>query len=158
MVTCASGQIRIDDASVEGEIAVSEEVASSLVTPHLQLLRLELVFSMDEPVELPPFRGNLWRGVLGPALKRIDEGVLPGLSTGQIAPGTLYRTIFESPPPPDATRMRRYDATPHPYVIDAPGTPNFQRLEAGAKERIGLTLIGRAATATEAVLPPCQQR
>ena len=28
---------------------------------------------MDEPVSLPAFRGNLWRGVLGPALKRIER-------------------------------------------------------------------------------------
>jgi hypothetical protein len=126
--------------------------AAMLVLPRLPLLRLELVFAMDEPVELPPFRGNLWRGVLGPALKRIDEGLLPGLSMGQVEPGTLYRTFFESPPPPDATKMRLYDAAPHPYVVDAPGAPGFKRLEAGEMERIGLTLVGRPATAVEAVL------
>src|ERR1700674_762526 len=82
--------------------------------PRLPLLRLELVFAMDEPVELPPFRGNLWRGVLGPALKRIDEGLLPGVSTGEVEPGTLYRTFFESPPPPNAGKMRLYEAAPHP--------------------------------------------
>ncbi len=107
---------------------------------------------MDEPVELPPFRGNLWRGVLGPALKRIDEGLLPGLSTGAVEPGTLYRTFFESPPPPDARKMRRYTAVPHPYVVDAPGASAFERLDAGATVRIGLTLVGRPATAVEAVL------
>jgi CRISPR-associated endoribonuclease Cas6 len=151
-VTCDPDTIRIDAGISQGEITVSEEIASLLTMPRLALLRLDLVFAMDEAVELPPFRGNLWRGVLGPALKHIDAGLLPGLSTGEIAPGTLYRTLFVSPPPPDATRMRRYEATPHPYVIDAPATPNFQRLEAGATERIGLTLVGRAATAAEAVL------
>ena len=133
-------------------MAVPEEVVSSLVAPCLPLLRLHLTFTMDEPVQLPPFRGNLWRGVLGSALKRIDEGMLAGLSTGQITPGTLYRTLFESPPPPDATHMRLYDATPHPYVIDAPSKPQAERLEAGATVEIGLTLVGRAATAVEAVL------
>lgn len=125
---------------------------TALVPPRLPLLRLELVFTIDEAVQLPPFRGNLWRGILGPALKRIDEGLLPGLVTGAIAPGTLYRTFFESPPPPDAAKMRRYNAVPHPYVVDAPGAPRFQRLDAGATERIGLTLVGCAATAVEAVL------
>ena len=107
--------------------------------PQLSLLRLDLRFRLDEPAELPPFRGNLWRGVLGPALKRIDEGLLPGVDAGDIGIGSLYRTFF-------APNM------PHPYVVDAPGAPGFRRLEPGAEERIGLTLVGRAATATEAVL------
>jgi CRISPR-associated endoribonuclease Cas6 len=132
--------------------SLSQEAPGSVVAPRLPLLRLELVFAMDEPVELPAFRGNLWRGVLGPALKRIDEGVLPGLSTGEVAPGTLYRTFFESPPPPEARKMRLYDAVPHPYVVDAPSVSTVRRIEAGARERIGLTLIGRPATAVEAVL------
>jgi hypothetical protein len=133
-------------------VTVHPVAAPVFVLPQLPLLRLELTFAVDEPVELPPFRGNLWRGILGPALMRIDEGLLPGVSTGEIARGTLYRAFFESPPPPDATKMRLYTRAPHPYVVDAPGRPGFERLEAGATERIGLTLAGRAASAVEAVL------
>src|SRR5882757_3109206 len=77
------------ESRADGATAPIAEAAAPMVVPHLPLLRLELVFAMDEPVELPPFRGNLWRGVLGPALKRIDEGVLPGLSTGELERGTL---------------------------------------------------------------------
>jgi hypothetical protein len=131
---------------------VSEKAGCAVALPKLPLLRLELAFAMDEPVELPPFRGNLWRGVLGPALRRIDEGLLPGVSTGALPAGTLYETFFESRPPPAAEKMRLYDRAPHPYVIDAPGAPGARRLEPGAVERIGLTLVGRAATAVEAVL------
>src|SRR5712692_11479470 len=109
---------------------------AAFALPRLPLLRLDLAFAMDEPVELPPFRGNLWRGILGPALMRIDVGLLPGISTGEIERGTLYRTFFESPPPPDAAKMRLYSAAPHPYVVDAPGAASFARLEAGAHERI----------------------
>lgn len=120
--------------------------------PRLPLLRLDLTFVMEEPGLLPPFRGHLWRGVLGPALKRIDEGLLPGVSTGALTPGTLYRTFFEPQPPPDTTKMRLYNAVPRPYVVDAPGQPGFRRVDAGEEERIGLTLVGCAATAAEAVL------
>lgn len=129
-----------------------EAAAPLSSVPHLPLLRLELTFVIDEPVVLPPFRGSMWRGVLGPALKRIDEGLLPGLSTGLLEPGSLYRTFFESPPPADTTKMRLYTAVPHPYVVDAPGQPGFRRLEPGAAEKVGLTLVGRAASAAEAVL------
>ena len=48
--------------------------------------------------------------------------------------------------------MRRYEAVPHPYVVDAPGASAFERLDAGAQVTIALTLVGRAATALEAVL------
>jgi hypothetical protein len=128
------------------------EAAVQFAAPRLPLLRLQLTFGMDEPVVLPSFRGNLWRGVLGLALKRIDEGILPGLCYGAVEPGTLYRTFFESPPPPDAKKMRRYEAAPHPYVVDAPSASAAERIEAGATLRIGLTLVGRPATALEAVL------
>jgi hypothetical protein len=48
--------------------------------------------------------------------------------------------------------MRLYGAAPHPYVVDAPGASGLRRLAQGATEQIGLTLVGRAATAQEAVL------
>lgn len=123
-----------------------------LEEPRLPLLRLELVFTVDEPVELPAFRGNFWRGVFGPALKWIDQGIVPDLSTGNIAAGSLYRTFFDSAPPPDAAKMRLYQAIPHPYVLDAPTAAPVTRLKTGDQERIALTLVGRAATAVEAVL------
>jgi hypothetical protein len=123
-----------------------------LGAPLLPLLRLELTFTIEEPVLLPPFRGGMWRGVLGPALKRIDDGFLPEVSTGALERGTLYSTFFETPPPPDAAKMRLYNAVPHPYVVDAPGQPGFRRIAPGEEERIGVTLVGRAATAVEAVL------
>lgn len=141
--------------SNEGAFGASRQSAfrtPDLTPPQLPLVRLDLRFVMDEPALLPPFRGNMWRGVLGAALKRIDEGLLPGVPTGEIEPGSLYRTFFETPPPADGTMMRGYNAAPHPYVVDAPGQPHFRRVEAGAEERIGLTLVGRAATAAEAVL------
>src|SRR5438552_7141705 len=86
-------------SSVHDGIAASLAVAPALIPPQLPLLRLELVFVMDEPIVLPPFRGNLWRGILGPALKRIDEGLLPGVSTGDLPQGTLYDTFFATRPP-----------------------------------------------------------
>lgn len=48
--------------------------------------------------------------------------------------------------------MRRYNAVPHPYVIYAPSQFGFRHLKQGDEERIALTLVGRAATAVEAVL------
>ncbi len=126
--------------------------ASRMATPRLPMLRLDATMTFEEPARLPPFRGHLWRGVLGAALKWVDDGVLPGFSTGTIPAGTLYRTLFESPPDPNVGRMRRYDATPHPYVIDAPPVAGYQDRQPGDQERFSLTLIGEAATAAEAVL------
>ncbi|WP_170263642.1 CRISPR system precrRNA processing endoribonuclease RAMP protein Cas6 [Blastochloris sulfoviridis] len=110
----------------------------------LPLLRLDLAFMIDEPVMLPGNRGNLWRGILGPALKRIDEGVLPGLSHGELAPGSLYDTFIGE--------GSRSAGAPRPYVIDAPSRMGTHPVARGDIERIGLTLIGRPASAVEAVL------
>lgn len=90
--------------------------------------------------------------MLGAALKRVDDGLLPGVDVGEIGIGSLYRTFFESPPSPNAVKMRRYQNVPHPYVVDAPGALGFRRVEADAEERIGVTLVGQAGSAAEAVL------
>jgi len=121
--------------------------------PRLDVLRLELLFAIDEAVVLPANRGNMWRGIFGAALKRIDEGVLPGLSTGLIDTGRLYETFFE----PEVSAgvvggINLHGGAPHPYVVDAPAASGYQEIPAGATERIGLTLIGKPASAVEAVL------
>ncbi|WP_315783331.1 MULTISPECIES: CRISPR system precrRNA processing endoribonuclease RAMP protein Cas6 [unclassified Bradyrhizobium] len=101
---------------------------------------------------MPANRGSLWRGVLGSALKRLDEGILPGISTGHVAPGSLYDTFFASRAAARDGSDMPGDSAPRPYVVDAPPAGGVQSLARGTVETIGLTLIGRPASAVEAVL------
>jgi hypothetical protein len=120
----------------------------SLSEPHLPLTRYRLVFRAQEPFALPPFQGAVWRSVFGNALKAMSERAA---ALGQPDRAELYRYFFETPPPPDAPKMRLYETAPHPYVIAA--EPNFEPHDVarGAHVLVELTLIGSSNDAVDAV-------
>jgi hypothetical protein len=78
--------------------------------------RLRLI--AEEPLQLPPYAGSAWRGLLGHRLRA--AACVTGLRkcTGcLLRTSCVYAYVFETPPPPDTTRMRRYPAAPHPFVL-----------------------------------------
>lgn len=103
---------------------------------------------------MPAFAGNVWRGALGHSLR-----VLACLTGAAACEGCArksqcaYNYLWETPPPPDATRMRLYPQAPHPFVlrvlepaaaaVDSAPTTVHQRTQ------LLLTLVGRA----EGLLP-----
>lgn len=123
--------------------------------PALPALRLMLTFRALDRLVLPTFRGAMWRGVLGRALKRlsdaaaIDNSIWPGdispVSFGGLDRAALYETLFA--PEGDGAFAR----TPAPFVIDAPGSAS-NSIEAGQTEMIGLTLFGPSIAAMPAIL------
>lgn len=55
----------------------------------------------------------------------------------------VYSYVFETPPPADTKVMRKYEAAPHPFVIEPPlGKKSI--FKPGEELVFGLTLIGRA--------------
>ena len=86
---------------------------------NLPIGRYRAWFTADRPVRFREFPGSAWRGAFGHALKdavcatRFErcEGCF-------LYRSCVYPYVFETPPPPDAAKMRRYTAVPHPYVFD----------------------------------------
>ncbi len=110
----------------------------------LRVRRYRLSFQTLTDVHLPAYAGSAWRGVFGHALK----GAVCVTHERDCSQCLLYRScvypyIFETPPPPDSDRMRRYTAAPHPFVI-YPLKSNTRTIP--AQDTIGLELIlfGRA--------------
>jgi hypothetical protein len=107
--------------------------------PQLPVAVFRLDYQLSESPSLPPYAGSTWRGAFGHALKR-TVCVTRNTACGECM---LYRTcaypyIFETPPPPDAAKMRHYTAAPHPFVLTMePAQPDLSY-------RLGLTLLGRA--------------
>jgi hypothetical protein len=58
-------------------MAMPDSTLDRFPVPDLPLSRYELTVRAVEPVSLPPLAGPMWRGVLGRALKRIEEGADP---------------------------------------------------------------------------------
>lgn len=96
-------------------------------------------FQSDEPPALPAYAGSAWRGALGHALKRtvciVHDTPCPQCLLYR---SCTYPYVFETPPPPDSTKMRRYQAAPHPFVL------GLQPPEGTGVYRLDLTLFGKA--------------
>jgi len=112
---------------------------SDRLLPTLPLAAFRCHFETAEPLRLPAYAGSAWRGAFGHALKRAVCVV-----RGTECPSCLlyrscvYPYVFETPPPPDSAKMRRYPAAPHPFVLGV--NPRQNR----SPYRLGLTLVGRA--------------
>jgi hypothetical protein len=108
-------------------------------TPQLPLAVFQCLFDGEGEPKLPAYAGSAWRGAFGRALKRT---VCVARQTS-CPDCLLYRTcaypyVFETPPPPEARKMRRYTAAPHPFVLRV--DPRQQVMP----YRLGLVLFGRA--------------
>ena len=107
----------------------------------LPLSLLDFRFDCEDARRLPAFPGSAWRGALGWSLKRTvcvirDTACRDCL----LYRSCLFPYVFETPPPPDAEKLRKYPAAPHPFVLRiAPG-------QTGPDYRLGLVLIGRACS------------
>ena len=72
----------------------------------------------QEPIYLPKYSGSAWRGVFGNSLKKL----VCVTREPQCEPCLLYRNciysyLFETPPDPEAGKLRKYNAAPHPFVL-----------------------------------------
>lgn len=108
--------------------------------PRLPLAALRLHFRLDAPPSLPAYAGSAWRGAFGHALKRA-VCVVPGPACGDcpLYRGCAYSYVFETPPPPDSAKMRKYEAVQHPFVLAPEPAPDE------ASYVLGVTLFGRGA-------------
>jgi hypothetical protein len=105
---------------------------------HLPCSEFLLQFSTSGQPKLPRFPGSAWRGALGHALKRTVCVVRDTpCARCMLFRSCAYPYIFETPPLPDAEKMRLYNAAPHPFVI-AVDTPS-----SGTSWSLGLTLFGK---------------
>jgi CRISPR-associated endoribonuclease Cas6 len=103
-----------------------------------------LTINALEPLVLPPYKGSTLRGGFGTTFRRVVCGVRDKECAGCMLKGRcVYSYIFETPIPADTEIMRKYEAAPHPFVIEPP--PERRRgYEAGEELVFGLTLVGRA--------------
>ena len=106
--------------------------------------RFELTLEAKEPIILPPYKGSTLRGGFGTAFRKV-VCVIKGkeckecLLKGQC----IYSYVFETPPPSGTKVMRKYEAAPHPFVIEPPLQKKMD-YKPGDQFSFGLTLIGKA--------------
>jgi hypothetical protein len=109
----------------------------------LPIGRFAAVFSAETEVRLPAYAGSAWRGAFGHSLKRaLCVTRLPACSDCLLFRSCAYAYIFETPPPAQALKMRKYPSAPHPFVLGI--DMQEATLTPGSRYRLGFTLIGRA--------------
>ncbi len=92
-----------------------------LQNPVLPVYQYQLQFKVEGSVILPVFSGSAWRGAFGHALKKTVCVVrdTPCYDC-MLKTSCAYSYIFETPPPEKAEKMRKYNASPHPFVLQFP--------------------------------------
>ena len=107
----------------------------------LQPRRFKFHCQAIDPLRLPYFSGSAWRGLLGHSLRR---GVC--VTRAQQCDGCLlrgqcvYSRFFETPPL-SPEQSRRYNALPHPFVLEPPAAGTRDHAP-GDTLCLGITLIG----------------
>ena len=106
----------------------------------------KLSFKALENISLPAYEGSAWRGVFGHALKKTVCVTRERLCTDcMLYRNCPYSYIFETPPPADTDRMKRYTAAPHPFVI-FPLPMDNRTVQTGKELYVELIVFGRANT------------
>lgn len=97
-----------------------------------------------DPLVLPAYKGSTLRGGFGHAFRRVVCAL-----RNQDCPDCLlkekclYSYVFETPSPADTRLMRKYEAAPHPFVLEPP--LDARRIyRPGEEFTFGLSLIGKA--------------
>lgn len=95
----------------------------SISQPIIPIKTYRFFFTTESVVRLPAFPGSAWRGAFGHALKK-TVCIVRNTPCNQcmLKNACAYSYIFETPPPANAEKMRKYTAAPHPFVLQFPVT------------------------------------
>ena len=105
------------------------------------IARFRFTVAASSPIELPPYTGSAWRGLLATALRR--SVCVPGLETCDpclITEFCAFYRFFEQGALAD-TQPQRYQSNSQPFVLDVLGDGG-RTLAPGERLAVGLTIIG----------------
>lgn len=130
------------DAAVLDTPPPTEGGSPEMAQPDLGAARYRLTLRAATPIRLPGYAGSAWRGVLGHALKRtVCVTREPRCDACLLYRSCVYPYVFETPPPADTAKLRKYPAAPHPFVVEP--WPDCRNVAVGDAFGLDLVLIGR---------------
>lgn len=98
--------------------------------PILPFAHFRAILEPQAPIRFSDFPGSAWRGALGHSLKRtVCVTRAPQCADCLLYRSCVYSYFYDTPPPADAPKMRRYLTVPHPYVLRpdlAPGEREYR--------------------------------
>jgi len=110
---------------------------------HFQFARFQFILRVLDCINLPIYKGSTLRGGFGHAFKKVvcvkREKIC---ETCLLKSKCIYSYVFETPPPHDTSKMKKYPFAPHPFVITPPLEKNRTYRENDTL-CFELTLIGK---------------
>ena len=109
------------------------------------------VMRIQEPMDLPEFKGGVIRGGFGTTFKRFtcymnhsqSAGIKASCDNCKLGEQCPYKIVFEPSPPKDAKRLRNLQDIPRPFVIRVP-SDSRTRLMPGDHLEWEIVLAGNA--------------
>lgn len=92
--------------------------------PNFRFARYRFTYTVREPLQLPQYKGNIFRGRLGYLLRKITcVGDGRECDDGCQFPGQcVYSKCFETPILDDSPMLRGQPFAPHPFILEPPRT------------------------------------
>jgi len=88
---------------------------------HFQFAQFQFLLKALDTIGLPAYKGSTFRGPFGHAFKKVvcinRERIC---NSCLLKEKCVYSYVFETPPPSDTSKMRKYPFAPHPFVITPP--------------------------------------
>ena len=112
---------------------------------NFRFARYHLTYTVQEPLKMPTYKGNIFRGRFGYLLRYIacigDAGQCE--KKCQYADRCVYSKCFETPVPKDSPMLRGQPFAPHPFILQPPQTSKKEYVPDDTFT-CNITLIGEA--------------
>ncbi|NWF92972.1 MAG: CRISPR system precrRNA processing endoribonuclease RAMP protein Cas6 [Syntrophaceae bacterium] len=111
---------------------------------NFKFTKFQFILKTLDCMNLPAYKGSTFRGAFGHAFKKVVCVNREKICESCILKGKCaYSYVFETPPPSDTSKMRKYPFAPHPFVITPP-LEEKRIYREGETLLFELTLIGRS--------------
>ena len=111
---------------------------------HFKFSQFQFSLKAVDCINLPVYKGSTFRGAFGHAFKKVvcinRERTC---ASCLLKEKCVYSYVFETPPPPDTSKMRKYPFAPHPFIITPP-LEERRIYREGETLCFELTLVGRS--------------
>ena len=112
---------------------------------NFQFTHYRLTYTVQEPLKMSPYKGNIFRGQFGYLLRHIacigDTGQCQ--QKCQHTDRCVYSKCFETPVPKDSPILRGQPYAPHPFILQPPHTTK-KEYTPDDTFNCNITLIGEA--------------
>ncbi|MYK19557.1 CRISPR system precrRNA processing endoribonuclease RAMP protein Cas6 [Candidatus Poribacteria bacterium] len=112
---------------------------------NFRFARYRLTYTVQEPLRMPYYKGNVFRSRFGYLLRDITciGGAAQCKTQCQFPDRCVYSKCFETPVPDDSPMLRGQPFAPHPFILEPPRTRKLDYAP-GDTFTCNITLIGDA--------------